>query len=72
LRRLKANPALAYIKVIALTANAMKGDKETLLQAGFDGYLPKPFHHREFLELVNSWLKKSDSSAATTQVIAST
>jgi two-component system cell cycle response regulator DivK len=66
LRRLKADPALAYIKVIALTANAMKGDKETLLHAGFDGYLPKPFHYREFLEIVNSWLEKSDISAATT------
>jgi two-component system cell cycle response regulator DivK len=66
MRRLKADPALAHIKVIALTANAMKDDKETLLQAGFDGYLPKPFHHRELLGMVNRMLGKSDRSAVTT------
>jgi two-component system cell cycle response regulator DivK len=66
MRRLKADPALTHIKVIALTANAMKDDKETLLKAGFDGYLPKPFHHMEFLGIVRRMLEKSNISAATT------
>lgn len=42
LRRLRADAATASIPVVALTALAMKDDRERFLSAGFDGYLEKP------------------------------
>lgn len=42
LRRLRADAATASIPVVALTALAMKEDRERFLSAGFDGYLEKP------------------------------
>ena len=42
LGRLRADPATADIPVVAVTAFAMKEDRERILAAGFDGYLEKP------------------------------
>lgn len=40
----------AKIKIIAVTAFAMNGDRERMLEAGFDGYIPKPVRYRVLLD----------------------
>ena len=49
LKRLRAEPRTAALKVVALTALAMKGDAGRLLAEGFDGYLEKPIRYKQFL-----------------------
>jgi CheY-like chemotaxis protein len=49
LERLRADERTASLPVLALTAQAMRGDRERFVKAGFDGYLAKPV---DILELV--------------------
>lgn len=56
LKRLRAEPRTAVLKVVALTALAMKGDAERLIREGFDGYLEKPIRYQEFLASVAALL----------------
>ena len=53
---LKADEATRAIRVVALTALAMKGDEERIMAAGCDGYLAKPMRMHEFLEAVAGYL----------------
>lgn len=55
-RRLKSDPARRSTIVIALTAYAMKGDEERMLEAGCDGYVAKPIDTRALPSLIASFL----------------
>ena len=52
LRRIRSDARTAYVPVVAVTAQAMDGDRERFLRAGFDAYLPKPVDVGELLALV--------------------
>ena len=55
-RRIKADPRTADIPIIALTAKAMKGDREQILAADCDGYLSKPIEPAVLEETIAQWL----------------
>ncbi len=54
--RMRQNTDIPVVPVIALTANAMVGDREKMLAAGCDGYLPKPISRQDLLDLVQHYL----------------
>jgi two-component system cell cycle response regulator DivK len=55
-RRIKANPALRRIPVIAVTSYALSGDDVKALEAGCDAYVTKPFDPAELLEKIRGYL----------------
>jgi two-component system sensor histidine kinase/response regulator len=67
----KVNPSassfelLAHMKrvpIVALTANAIKGDKEKCLESGMDDYITKPIDRKIFFEVVEKWISPNNSS----------
>ena len=56
LRELRGDPNLAGLRVVALTAFAMHGDRERALEAGFDGYITKPVDLTSLRQQVRKFL----------------
>lgn len=56
LRTAEADRGAKRTPVVALTGNAMKGDRELCLMAGMDDYLAKPFTMTKLLEICNKWI----------------
>lgn len=55
--RIRSNPHTEHIPIIALTANAMAGDRERFLDAGCNGYIAKPFSKTELICAVTHFLQ---------------
>ena len=55
-KKLRQLPAFNHIPIIAITAYAMKGDKEKFIEAGCDAYLPKPIDTRELPKVISEML----------------
>ncbi len=56
LAEIRETPDLSSIPVVAVTASAMKGDREEILARGFDGYLSKPVDHEALKTTMREWL----------------
>ena len=59
-KNLKSDPATRHVAVVGLTANAMKGDEESALNAGCDGYLTKPIDTRTFIAAVTKFITSAN------------
>jgi two-component system cell cycle response regulator DivK len=55
-RRIKANPTLAKIPIIAVTSYALSGDDQKAFAAGCDAYVTKPFSPRALLAKIREYL----------------
>ena len=54
---IKEDGALKAIPIIAVTAFAMKGDREKILESGFDAYMAKPIAVKDFIATVERFLR---------------
>jgi CheY-like chemotaxis protein len=64
MRRLRGDARFQSLAVIALTAKAMKGERERCLAAGASDYLAKPVDGEHLIATLQTWLKPEDAHAS--------
>ena len=67
MRAIRKMPQFADLPIIALTAKAMKGDREKSIKAGASDYFPKPVETDHLLQLMRHWLRRSSGAGELTQ-----
>ncbi|MGH9141133.1 MAG: response regulator [Vicinamibacterales bacterium] len=60
LRRLKSESSLTGVPIIAVTASAMVGDRDKVIETGFNGYISKPITPETFVGEVESYLQRKE------------
>ncbi|MGY3264887.1 response regulator [Lysobacter sp. HA35] len=63
-RAIRADARLANLPVIAMTANAMAGDRERVLEAGMNDHIPKPLQVAEMFATMAKWIRPSRANDA--------
>ena len=67
-RRIRTNPDLKSVPIIAVTSYALAGDEDKALAAGCDGYVTKPYSPRDLLAKVRTYLAESEDKPPTPPV----
>lgn len=63
-RKLRETPAFSHTPIIAITAYAMKGDREMVIESGCNAYLSKPINTRELPEMIAEMLRQQQKDKA--------
>ena len=61
-KRIRKLPNLRSLPIIAMTAHAMKGDRELCLDSGMNDYITKPINRHQLFEIIEKWIQNKDET----------